>query len=210
MTELNQGNFQKNSAASLSEAKGEKENVNELLYAQLVQFDRALLKNQMETLSVLQLVDFLKTSHKHYLTKVLPEIEQSLLHIISKFSESHRLLTGLAYYFNNYKNKLINHIKMEEDMFFPYVEALVDGKENDTLSQTALANFEDNHDSVEDELTEVARVLFDLADGTNAPLPFKVFLNQVSIFELELRKHAFIEDEVLFPKLIALEKELNA
>lgn len=210
MTELIKENFKVNGTIKPIDTTAEKENVNELLYAQLVQFDRALLKNQMETLSVTQLVDFLKTSHEHYLTKVLPEIEQSLLHIIGKFSESHQLLTGLAYYFNNYKNKLVNHIKREEQEFFPFVVSLASEGIQSEKNFTTLANFEENHDSVEDELTEVARVLFDLADGANAPLPFKVFLNQVSIFELELRKHAFIEDEVLLPKLIALEKELNS
>jgi len=40
-------------------------------------------------------------------------------------------------------------------------------------------------------------------------LPYKIFLNQVELFELELRKHAIIEDHVLVPMALELEQQLN-
>ena len=75
-------------------------------------FDADLLCSQMESLSVDQLVKFLRVSHAYYLTKKLPEIEQSLAHIVNKYGSTHRLLAGLAVYFNNYKKKLVRHIRM--------------------------------------------------------------------------------------------------
>ncbi len=184
---------------------------------QIREFDREGLIESMESFSVLELLDFLKVSHKYYLSKKLPEIEQSLLHITNRFSETHHVLTSLAVFFNSYKNKLIRHIRKEDQFLFPFIENLVNAQNNNLagdelaalLSQNTLAEFEENHDPVEDELGEVIQMIYKLSDTENLPMPFRVFLNQISFFELELRKHAVIEDEVLLPKVQELEKFLN-
>jgi regulator of cell morphogenesis and NO signaling len=41
------------------------------------------------------------------------------------------------------------------------------------------------------------------------PLPYRVFLNQVELFEMELRKHAIIEDHVLVPMAREMEAKLK-
>jgi regulator of cell morphogenesis and NO signaling len=184
---------------------------------QIREFDREGLIESMESFSVLELLDFLKVSHKYYLSKKLPEIEQSLLHITNRFSETHHVLTSLAVFFNSYKNKLIRHIRKEDQFLFPFIENLVNAQNNNLagdelaalLSQNTLAEFEENHDPVEDELGEVIQMIYKLSNTENLPMPFRVFLNQISFFELELRKHAVIEDEVLLPKVQELEKFLN-
>ncbi|MCR9065447.1 MAG: hemerythrin domain-containing protein [Cytophagales bacterium] len=180
-------------------------------------FDADLLCSQMESLSVSQLVKFLRVSHNYYLSKKLPEIEQSLLHIREKYSNTHGLLAGLAVYFNNYKKKLVKHIRMEEEVFFPFIETLVLASEGrlspeetkELLQATSLADFEDNHDSIEEELREVEQIIKAYASQTEQVLPFSVFLNQVTLFEYELRKHAVIEDMVLVKKVADLEAELR-
>ena len=77
------------------------------------------------------------------------------------------------------------------------------------LKNTTLEDFEDNHDSVEDELREVGEIIREYAAKSDVIFPFSVFLNQVSLFEYELRKHAVIEDMVLVKKVAELEQELR-
>ncbi|WP_304232784.1 hemerythrin [Jiulongibacter sediminis] len=202
-----------NSFFSQSQHLSSEEDLNQLIS----DFDADLLCSQMESLSVDQLVKFLRASHGYYLTKKLPEIEQSLAHIVNKFGSSHSLLAGLAVYFNNYKTKLVKHIRMEEEMFFPFIETLAKAQEGKftnkelelLLKNTTVEDFEDNHDSVEDELREVGQIIREYAAKSDAIFPFSVFLNQVSLFEYELRKHAVIEDMVLVKKVVELEKELR-
>ncbi|MGR3810473.1 hemerythrin domain-containing protein [Jiulongibacter sp. NS-SX5] len=179
-------------------------------------FDADLLCQQMESFSVEQLVKFLRVSHDYYLSKKVPEIEQSLAHIVHKYGDSHSLLAGLAVYFNNYKKKLVQHIRMEEEVFFPYVERLSEAETGqdieaikDLLQARSSDHFEDNHDAVEDELREVGKLIRDYAEKTDKVLPFSVFLNQVSLFEFELRRHAVIEDMVLLKKVTDLENTLK-
>jgi regulator of cell morphogenesis and NO signaling len=184
---------------------------------QYSEFDKEDIISSMENFSVVELLNFLKVSHQYYLSKTLPEIEQSLLHITGRYSEVQNMLTSLAYFFNSYKNKLVKHIRKEDVILFPFIDNLVLAKKGEfsevevarLLDRNVLNNFEEHHDAIEEELGEVIKVLLNLSSTKNLPMPFRVFLNQISFFELELRKHAIIEDEVLLPKVKELEMSLR-
>jgi regulator of cell morphogenesis and NO signaling len=70
-------------------------------------------------------------------------------------------------------------------------------------------NFNDNHDPIEDDLKTVSTIIHSYSIDQETPLPYNVFLNQVEIFELELRKHAIIEDHILVPMAKELENRLR-
>jgi len=167
----------------------------------------------MRKFSIEQVLNYLQASHRLYLTKKLPEIEQSMLHIFSKYGQSHQLLASLAVFFNDYKNKLVAHIKMEEKEFFPYVKKVIAASKGelnkeDVLTGSPIEDFDDHHGPIEDDLKEVYHIISQFSDDKTTPLPYRVFLNQVELFELELRKHAIIEDHVLVPMLKELEASL--
>jgi regulator of cell morphogenesis and NO signaling len=170
---------------------------------------------KMQQFSVADILDYLQATHRYYLNKKLPEIEQSLLHIFSKYGQSHQLLASLAIFFNNYKNKLIEHIRMEEKQLFPYIRRIIVASKVKSVCAESLEidpkfsieKFISSHSPIEDELREVSEIIKQYSDNQITPLPYKVFLNQVALFELELRKHAIIEDHVLVPMVIELEKK---
>ena len=172
---------------------------------------------KMQTFSVEDILSYLQVTHQYYLNKKLPEIEQSLLHIFSKYEQSHRLLASLAFFFNTYKNKLIDHIRMEENQLFPYIkEMIVASKMKIKCIESleinpcfSIEKFISSHSPIEDELKEVSQIIKQYSGNEAIPLPYKIFLNQVDLFELELRKHAIIEDQVLVPMVIELEKKLR-
>lgn len=172
---------------------------------------------KMQKFSVEDILDYLQATHQYYLSKKLPEIEQSLLHIFSKYGQSHQLLASLAIFFNNYKNKLIDHIRMEEKQLFPYIRRMIVASKIKPVCAESLEidlefsieKFISSHSPIEDELKEVSQIIKQYSENKTTPLPYKVFLNQVELFELELRKHAIIEDHVLVPMVIELEKKIK-
>lgn len=180
--------------------------------------DEEFQYQKMRKFSIEQVLNYLQASHRLYLTKKLPEIEQSMLHIFSKYGQSHQLLASLAIFFNDYKNRLIAHIKMEEKEFFPYVKKVIALSKGEIskeeaesiLSGSTLDSFDDHHGPIEDDLKEVYKIISENSDTPSTPLPYRVFLNQVELFELELRKHAIIEDHVLVPMLKELETAIRA
>jgi regulator of cell morphogenesis and NO signaling len=179
--------------------------------------DEGFAYEKMQKFSVEDILSYLQLTHKYYLNKKLPEIEQSLLHIFSKYGQSHQLLASLAIFFNNYKNKLIEHIRMEEKELFPYIRKIIVASKIKSVCAESLEidndfsieKFISSHSPIEDELKEVSQIIKQYSNDKLIPLPYKVFLNQVELFELELRKHAIIEDHVLVPMVIELEKKIK-
>jgi regulator of cell morphogenesis and NO signaling len=179
--------------------------------------DEGFAYEKMQKFSVEDILSYLQLTHKYYLNKKLPEIEQSLLHIFSKYGQSHQLLASLAIFFNNYKNKLIEHIRMEEKELFPYIRKIIVASKIKSVCAESLEidndfsieKFISSHSPIEDELKEVSQIIKQYSNDKSIPLPYKVFLNQVELFELELRKHAIIEDHVLVPMVIELEKKIK-
>lgn len=179
--------------------------------------DRDFPYQKIRKFSISEILTYLQATHRYYLTKKLPEIEQSLLHIFSRYGKTHQLLAQLCLFFNDYKNDLIEHVKMEEREFFPYIKRLVKAGRGELspeeitelLSKASIAQFTDHHDSIEDELKEVSEIIKRYSEFETPPLPYRIFLNQVELFELELRKHAIIEDHVLVPMAKELEETLR-
>jgi regulator of cell morphogenesis and NO signaling len=172
---------------------------------------------KLHKFSIEQVLAYLQASHKFYLSKKLPEIEQTMMHIFNKYGSTHKILASLTSFFNDYKNRLVEHIRMEEKTFFPYIKSLIaasKGEMTTTEVQTLLngcsiASFDDNHDPIEDDLKTVSSIIHSYSLNEETPLPYRVFLNQVELFEMELRKHAIIEDHVLVPMAREMEAKLK-
>lgn len=177
-----------------------------------------LSDSKYKNISILQVLHYLKATHQLYLTKTLPEIEQSMVSIGQRMYSKSDLLDTLVVFFNNFKIKLIDHIYMEEETFFPHIvllNAIKEGLVNpahsyEILKNKSISDFEDEHDHVEDDLNDVSKIIHLYSEENDIPLPFKIFLNQIEIFEMDLRKHAIIEDHVLLPMAKKLEKQLKS
>ncbi len=172
---------------------------------------------KLHKFSAEQVLAYLQASHKLYLSKKLPEIEQTMVHIFNKYGQTHSLLTSLTIFFNDYKNRLVEHIRTEERDFFPFIKKLIaaekgemtDDQTKELLKSNSIEDYNDNHGPIEDDLKNVSVIIQDYSKNQETPLPYRVFLNQVEIFEMELRKHAIIEDHVLVPMARELERILK-
>lgn len=171
---------------------------------------------ELNQLSISELVQYIQASHRYYLQKKLPEIEQTAVHVFRKYNDTHPLFAYLCLFFTNYKKKLEAHIRYEEETLFPYIKSLLDVSEPDcsetdiliVLRSFSTSVFIQNHSHIEEELQEVRKIILKHSPENRLPLPYKVFLNQLHYFEIELTKHAMVEDEVLMEKVIRLEAGL--
>lgn len=168
-------------------------------------------------LSAEELTQYLRQSHRFYLVRKLPEMEQTAIQIARRFQDSDKLMSYLCLFFLEYKQKIADHILMEEHVLFPYIHKLILADELQADKQTLQRIFESfsaeqflkDHTDIESELKEVRRVISSYQPEGNTPFPFMVFLNQLRYFEAELCRHAIIEDEILIPKVLAIEKRLK-
>lgn len=167
---------------------------------------------QLGSFPIYIIIDYLKRTHKFYLNKRLLEIEQSITISYS----NNKLKEFLHNFFLQLKSELVSHIQHEESMLFPYIQYLYDhfkDKDNNTLPERlnnfSISSFEASHsDDVENKILSVRKFIVEYNKDVVDLSPYRVLLHQLDIFEHELRVHALVEDEILIPKAMVLEKEL--
>ena len=156
---------------------------------------------------------YLKKTHELYKSKNLQEIVMA----VEKLDEQDGVISALRFslssFFAKFKKDLEGHIQEEEVKLFPYVESLLISENSHRSSlpiqRTILGDFLNQHDDhLERDLFNLVKALENLSDKYSDSFAFRMLLNKVSIFELDLRVHAKIEEEVLVPKAIALEKKV--
>jgi regulator of cell morphogenesis and NO signaling len=160
------------------------------------------------------ILKYLKSTHYYYLNKKIPEIELSLHDIIRRHHHGSTVLFALGNLFIVYKRKLAEHIEGEEKELFPYVEYLIqqlrseyiDKKALEVLSGFNIQLFEDAHTNVEEDIAKTRETILKFSPEKTYAMSYRIFLNQLELFERDLHRHSIIEDEVLVPKAKMLEQ----
>ena len=65
------------------------------------------------------------------------------------------------------------------------------------------------HEAHDEEMRGIRKITKDYYLATDAPLHVKVIYNELIQFEKSLKVHAQVENEILFPKALALESEVK-
>jgi len=163
------------------------------------------------------IVDYIQRTHQYYFEKKLPEIEQCIGLLSDHYDSQHPILAALRNFFHRYVDDLSEHIRAEETHLLPYIKTLREAGKTPAHFSTfivarrdySIDRFLNDHHDTEDELKDIRQTirLYE-PPSTNESL-YRILLSQLQAFEQDLFIHAHIEEEVLIPKALALEKELN-
>jgi regulator of cell morphogenesis and NO signaling len=163
------------------------------------------------------IVDYIQRTHVYYLQKKLPEIEQSIWLLSGHYTSNHPILAALQNFFHAYCQDLTHHIQEEESKLLPYIVSMCRARQaNDLLSRYTLARqrysvaqFVSEHHDTEDELRDIRQTIGLYEPPTTNASLYRILVAQLQTFEHDLQVHANIEESVLIPKAIKMEKELN-
>ena len=161
------------------------------------------------------LVDYLEKSHKYYINKRLPEIEQCLDKLVKQ--ESNPLTYLILNFFEEYKSDLISHFKKEDNLIFPFCKSLFNYRYYKTESDleyiinngAKAMEFINDHKKDKDELKKLQDILIKYKAPVKNLSFFQIFIQQLSLFERDLKIHAEIEDNVLEKKIKSINQDLN-
>ncbi len=166
---------------------------------------------KFENFSLVTIVDYIQKTHSYYISKKLPEIEQSIYTLEKGFPETHPLLLLLHAFYTDYTRHLTRHIEMEERELLPYITNL-ELQGNSLQSSTpaiSIASFIDQHHDTEKDLEDVRNAILHYSPPEDQQTPYRILLSQLQVLEKDLAVHALIEDDVLLPRALALEGKLN-
>lgn len=179
--------------------------------------EKIFSEEDYEKFSLDLIIDYIHRTHSYYLTKKLPEIEQNIQILLKDYSDNHPLLHILNNLFREYANELASHIRAEEKDLLPYIKSLLNqqneekntGKHFTEKSAYSLQTFIDNHQDQEKDLSYVRNAVLEYQPPATNQTPYRILITQLQAFERDLFVHALIEDRVLIPRALRLEKKLS-
>ncbi len=168
---------------------------------------------ELRAFSATLIVDYLKKSHHDFLKHRLPKIEELLERIVEN-SKSDELKLFRTFY-NKYKADLVTHIKDEEENTFPYVLLLQKAEEQqlatlpEALLKYSIHSFEKEHTNVDEKLFDLKSIVIKYLAPDYNDRDCNEFLFELFEFERDITDHARIEDAILVPKVMVMEKLLK-
>jgi regulator of cell morphogenesis and NO signaling len=163
------------------------------------------------------IVEYLKHKHHEFVKKKLPFIATLINHLHGHNEEQEEIIADLQFVFPLFVEDFIKHIYQEEDTFFQYIldlDQALKGKYNHgrlikSLENHSLQHYAIEHDVHEDEMRGIRNITQDYLLKPDMSLEFKVLYKELMAFEEMLDVHAKVEDEVLFPKALELERRVH-
>ncbi len=167
---------------------------------------------QLKSFPAKVILTYLTNSHRYYLSKRLPEIEQTLEQLTAQNIHIPNYLNG---FFAWVRQNMEKHFRIEEQSLFPYIELLekiqLHTIEPHYLKELykgfSVERFIASHDDeIENQLSEVKKQIVRSFGSVEELFPYRVLIHKLDLLEKDLRLHARVEDEVLVPKALEWEK----
>ncbi|MCH7403154.1 hemerythrin domain-containing protein [Belliella kenyensis] len=161
------------------------------------------------------LIAYLKRKHYFFVRQELPFLANMVSGIESK-DEYALILADLKIMFPLFVEDFIHHIHEEESSVFQRIKLLQEIEVGDfgvrdslkILESKPISSLAHAHEDHDDEMEGIRKLTNDYNLPQDAPLSMKILYNELQNFERELIIHATIEDDLLFPKAIQLEREV--
>ena len=163
------------------------------------------------------LADYIEKKHHRYVEAKIIEIKPYLNKICSVHGERHPELLEINEHFLNSTGELTKHMKKEELILFPYVRKIVKAKQE--KSQVAKPPFEtvqnpiammmSEHDVEGERFRKISELSSSYTVPEDACNTYRVTFALLKEFEEDLHLHIHLENNILFPNTIKLEKEFS-
>lgn len=147
---------------------------------------------------------FLRLAHAYYTDFLLPDLRRKLAGILSDVPDS-KLSSLLMRLFDTYSAEVQRHLSYENKVLFGYVGRLAGGEEG--METFNLSNFISQHDNIDVHLAELKNAMIRYFPAGQDAREVNQVLYDIFAFEDDLRSHCEIEDNLLIPALVEMEKK---
>lgn len=163
------------------------------------------------------IIEYLKHSHFLFIKHKLPYITRLVESFKAQHDDYLQVERDLKMVFPLFVEDFIEHIYEEEDTLFHYILALEKAAKGNfssaklfyMLEKNSVQKFAIEHQAHDDEMEGIRKITKDYRLLERAPLHVKVIYNELKAFEQSLITHARIENEILFPKAMAIESKVK-
>ncbi|MEQ6122199.1 iron-sulfur cluster repair di-iron protein [Reichenbachiella sp. MALMAid0571] len=164
------------------------------------------------------LADYIEKKHHRYVEDAIVEINPYLDKITEVHGETHPELFEIKEHFKAASGELAAHMKKEEFILFPYVRKMVKTQQDHSLVerphfgtvQNPIQMMMHEHETEGDRFGQIAKLSNNYTPPEDACNTYIVTFALLKEFEEDLHLHIHLENNILFPKAVELEKELKS
>lgn len=161
------------------------------------------------------LADYIYNQHHKYYYEEEPVIADLLTKVANHHGEKFPFLRRVVALYSQLQQELRTHFFKEERVLFPLVKQLVAAKRGglpvvEPIHSIAapLQVMEADHDAAGDILAEINAITDHYTPPASACNSFRLLYSKLQALEDDLHQHIHLENNILFPKALQLEKEL--
>lgn len=162
------------------------------------------------------LAEYILNTHHKYVVQAIPVILEYTQKVARVHGERHPEAIEIAEEFIIVANELTGHMAKEENILFPYIKRIADAKKSGTTLegsefgtiQNPIKMMEMEHEMVGNVMENISRLANSYTPPADACTTYRLSYAKLKEFEDDLHQHIHLENNILFPKAIELEKEL--
>ncbi len=160
------------------------------------------------------LVDYIVNNHHQYIKQYGTAINDHIDKVASVHGKNHPETVEVSKLFTMVYKDLKQHMMKEEKILFPYIKYLVKVKNGEVVFEapyfSTIVNpinmMEAEHQSAGDVSARIRSLTNNFLLPVDACNSYRVSYFELNEFELDLHRHVHLENNILFPKVIELEK----
>lgn len=155
----------------------------------------------------------IRERHHQYVRDCIPRLRGLLAKVREKHGEKHREIEEIEKLFGDVAREMIMHMQKEEEILFPYIDALErsahgTGSVEPPFFQTVrnpIHTMMKEHDSAGDLVKRIRKASDEYKAPDDACTSYKAVYQELREFEADLHLHVHLENNILFPRAVELE-----
>jgi len=167
---------------------------------------------------LVSLMDHIVTTHHTFCRQEVARVGSLFKGVIAKHGKDHPELKRMEALLSAIARDLLMHLIREEQTLFPYITRVEEAvRQKAAVSWPPFGTVENpirmmvlEHDQTGEELKEIGRLSNDYTPPSSATEDYADLYGALRAFERDMREHIHAEDDLLFPRAIALEEEACA
>lgn len=155
----------------------------------------------------------IRERHHRYVRESIARVQPLLEKVETKHGKSHSEIADIRRLFAEVAREMIMHMQKEEQILFPYIDALekansAHGSVEPPFFQTAknpIHAMMKEHDAAGELVKQIRKASMEYTAPADACTSYKGLYQDLREFEAELHQHVHLENNILFPRAVEME-----
>jgi len=164
-----------------------------------------------------ELTEHIRKKHHKYVRDLIPRVRTLLGKVRAKHEPNHPELNRIEERFIDLGNEMYSHMQKEEQILFPYIEALERSAEGKGILELPFFGtvrkpvqmMMQEHDSAGEALREMRRLSAEYQAPPDGCESYRELYRALEEFEGDMHTHVHLENNILFPRAVELEVALS-